>query len=349
MKNIKHLLFLIVFTPVVLNLSSCKTEAETMPDTNEVKVRTASVESKAISLPINSSGKLYSSYESKRSFKIPGIVSKIYVKEGQSVSRNTLMAELDLVEMKARVAQAKSAYGKAQRDRDRANRLYADSVATLEQLQNAGTAMDVAASDLKVAEFNLRHSAIYAPDVGRVLKKFVEEGELINSGTPVLLFGSSRNGWVMRVGVSDKQLIRLQIGDEASIKFDVYPDIMFAAKVTEIEAVANPYTGTFEVKLQVEPTQYKLYSGFIGKVELRPSLKQTYSIIPVESLVEADENKGYVYEVMQSRNEVRKLEVQIEQIFEKQLMVISGLENVEEVVTYGTAYLTDGSRIKIIY
>jgi RND family efflux transporter MFP subunit len=264
------------------------------------------------------------------------------------VVKNTLLAKLDLVEMQARVNQAKSAQEKAQRDLERVKKLYRDNVVTLEQLQNANTALEMATADVSVAEFNLRHAAIYAPNKGKILKRLAEEGELLGAGTPVFLYGSFFDGWVIRAGVTDQQILRLRIGDAAQVFFDAYPQKIFAARVTEIEAVANPYTGTFEVELQLKNSDFQLYSGFVGKVRIMPANSRTYSIIPVEALIEGAQKEGFVYEAIPDANQVKKRNIKIDRIYGDFLLVTSGLEGVNEVVTLGSSYLSENSLIDII-
>ena len=348
MKAIKIILILILLHIMVINITSCDTKANLTAQSNKINVQTARVREKILSLPINTSGKLYTSAESKLSFKFPGIIARIYADEGQMVSKNKLLAELDLIEIKAKVSQARSAVRKAQRDLERVKRLYADSVATLEQLQNATTAFDIATSDVKIAEFNLRHATIYAPENGKILKRLAEEGELLGSGTPVFLYGSYRNGWVIRAGVTDLQIVRLQIGDTAHVLFDAFPDKIFKARVSEIEAVANPQTGTFEVELQLEDKKVQLYSGFVGKVRIMPSNSQTYSIVPIEALVEGVENDGFVYQVNREKNRVKKHKIKIDRIYNDSLLITHGLESVKEVVTIGAPYLNENSIVNII-
>jgi RND family efflux transporter MFP subunit len=199
-----------------------------------------------------------------------------------------------------------------------------------------------------VAEFNLRHSTIYAPENGKILKRFAEEGELLGAGNPVFLYGSNNEGWVLRAGVTDRQIIQLRIGDQAIITFDAYPNKKFLAKLSEIEAVANPYTGTFEVEVQLDHSNVHLYSGFVGKVTILPGIVKDYSIIPIESLIEGDLNEGYVFSADQENNRVIRHLIKIDKIVGDKMLVYSGLENVDQVVTYGAPYLTANSLINII-
>ena len=88
------------------------------------------------------------------------------------------MAQLDLSEIEAHSDQARAAFEKAGRDLARVKKLYDDNVTTLEQLQNATTAFEIASSQVRVAEFNLHHSSIFAPVNGKILKRFVNNTNL---------------------------------------------------------------------------------------------------------------------------------------------------------------------------
>ena len=333
---------------IMASLSACGPEAETTPVEKATPVQSIIVHKEKISIPIHTSGKLYASTESKLSFKIQGIVEKISVREGQTVAKNTILATLDLVEMQARVHQARSAFQKAERDLERIRRLYADSVVTLEQMQNTKTALEVAKSDLEVAEFNLRYSKIIAPERGKILKKFAEEGELIGAGNPLFLFGAEQQGWVMRAAVTDRQIIALKLGDRAEIQFDAYKDHVFPASVSEIQAIANPYTGTFEVELRLQPTKLELYSGFVGRVNLLPEAQESYFVLPLEALVEGDGLNGDVFHVDRDKMRVHRQSIKITALLDDQLLVQSGVQEGQEIVTFGSSYLNDNGLVEVV-
>ena len=348
MKLIVYMIIPILLLPSLVTLSSCKSKIENQENATKINVQVTPVIEKTLAVPINTSGKLYHSKESKLSFKIPGIVAHIYVDEGQPLKKGTLLAALDMIEMRAKANQAHTVYQKAQRDLERAKRLYADSVVTLEQLQNATSALDIATSEVKIVDFNLHHSEIYAPEDGIVLRRFVEEGELIGSGNPVFLYGANIDDWVLRCGVTGKQIIQLRIGDQGTINFDAYPDQKFSAKIKEFQAVANPNTGAYEVKLKLDPSNIQLFSGFIGQVIIIPSIGQKYSIVPVESLVEGNEKEGYVYAYNRTSNSATKHKVSIGHIVKSKILIDSGLENINEVITFGAPYLTEHTEVNIV-
>ncbi|MGC4022693.1 MAG: hypothetical protein QM734_12475 [Cyclobacteriaceae bacterium] len=121
------------------------------------------------------------------------------------------MASLDLTEIDAQVAQAKNNLDKTQRDLDRGKRLLKDSAATLEQIQNLTTAHNVAEESFRIASFNRQFSTIRANTSGKVIRKFANEGELVGSGTPVLMVNSSaQNEWIVKIGLPDVDWVRVE-------------------------------------------------------------------------------------------------------------------------------------------
>jgi RND family efflux transporter MFP subunit len=337
----------IVFLSVLLMLTSCREHNSTRETVAEVRVRTTPVIEEAFSVPIHSVGTLVSSDEVKLSFKTGGIISGISVKEGQKVRKGQLLASLDLSEIKAAVSQAENGYQKALRDYTRAENLYRDSVATLELRQNAATALDVAKSNLDVARFNLNHSSIVAPDNGIILKQLAKANELISAGYPVFLFGSSGKSRKVRTNLSDRDIVRINIGDSATVAFDAWPSVKFRAVVDQTAGMSDPYTGTYETELSIDEKGYKLVSGFIADVQIFPSAKSSFTMVPIGSIVEANGHDGYVYAVTDSST-VRKLKIDI-QTLRGDKAAISGLPvSVTEIISEGVAWLKDGMKVIVV-
>jgi RND family efflux transporter MFP subunit len=337
----------VVFILVFLG-QSCQTKETKAQRVIKTPVRLAPVVRKEIARKLFTYGRLSTKGEMKLSFKIGGIIERIFADEGQRVKKGQLLARLDLSEINAQVRQAQSAYEKAKRDKDRIERLYEEKAATLEQFQNVQTAFQVAQSQLSAAEFNLRYSEIHAPSRGRILKRLMEENELVGTGTPVFFFASTEKDWVVRVGVSDRDLVRLRLNDPATVTFDAYPGETLQARVSEIVESADPKTGTYEIELKIDSGDKRLVSGFVAKVDIFPSTKRPHFIIPVDALVEAEGDKGYVYTVDKETMTAKRIPIAIGFLVGDKVAVESGLEDTAEVVTEGAPYLLDGKEVEII-
>ena len=311
-----------------------------------IPVRVAPVEYGAVSNPIRSTGIVSTSEEIKLSFKTGGIVEQTYVDEGMKVKKGQDLAQLNTTEIKAQVAQAKSLYQKALRDLERAENLYEDSVATLEMKQNAETALNISKSVLEAAYFNLNHSKIKAPKSGIILKQIIRENELVAPGYPIYILGIHAENWILRTGLADRDMVKVQLGDSAKVTLDAWPGDKFTARVSQVAEVSDPITGTYEIELQLDPTDRHLATGFIAKLEILPAQQDSFYLIPIESLIEINNHEGYVF-IPGPDHHATKIKVTLAMLVDGQAAISKGLADVDEVITAGSSYLKSGDLIKI--
>jgi multidrug efflux system membrane fusion protein len=325
---------------------ACRDNNGKIETAKPVPVRVYEVVSGRYPVIIHSSGRLSTSREQKLSFKTGGIIREIMVNEGQSVRKEDVLARLDLSEIGPQVDQAREAFEKAERDYDRAVNLYHDSVATLEQLQNALTLLQISRSNFDIASFNLRHSTIVAPSKGRILKKLMEENEMAGSGYPVFLFGSTEGNWIVRINVTDRDRVRLHNGDTAVIKLDAFPGEIFRAEVSELSNAADPYTGTFEVELMLKTQgRHTLLTGMIARAEIYADRGEMVSVVPVEAIMKGSGNTAHIYEVVNGLPVKR--DITILEIRKEDVLVSADLKAGSLVITDNLNALSDSTAIII--
>lgn len=311
-----------------------------------IPVKLTKVETSVRGEPVRVSGTVASLEEARLSFKIGGMVSRVFVKEGQAVRKGQLLAILDQTEIDAQVNQARYASEKSDRDMQRVKNMLKDTAATLEQLQNATTGYDVAQQNLRIATFNQSYSKIISPLDGTVTKKLINEGELTGPGTPAILITSTRkNDWVIRAGISDKDWARIKTGDGASLKLDAYPEQSFRGQVTNMAQSADPVSKLYEVEIKIDPAGSRLATGLYAKVELTPSQSRSYALVPVEAVVEGNGSEGFVY--VNDKGKAKRLAVTIGYLDGNKVLISGGLEGVSEVITTGSGFLTEGAAIVV--
>jgi multidrug efflux system membrane fusion protein len=317
-------------------------------DESAVAVKLTPVQVGEYSLPIASSGLIATENESRLSFKIAGIVSKIYVKEGQSVTKGQLLASLDLTEINAQVSQAKNNVDKTKRDLERGQRLLKDSAATIEQLQNLQTAFQVADEAYRIASFNQQYATIRANQSGKVIRKLINEGELVSPGAPALIINAAaQNNWLVKIGLPDVDWVRVKLGDRVKVTTDAYPNTTFEGVVSTINEGADAISGLYQAEVKVNPGNKKLASGLFAKVQIIPAEKTKLWIVPIEALVEGAGKQAYVFVANTDQKTVRKVSVNIAYLEGTQAYLLNGVEEVREVITAGSAFLTENSTITI--
>ena len=337
----------IAWTAALVACGGSGVRGETSADEEPVAVRTAPVEEEALAIPVGASGTLGPKEEIALSFKVGGVIDRVLVDAGARVRAGDTLAALDLREIDAGVARAQSGTEKAERDLARVRRLYDDSVATRAQVQDAETAARIARADLDAARFNRRYAVIVAPARGVLLRRLAEPGEIIAPGIPVVLLGSRGRGTVMRVGLADRDVVRVQLGDSARVRLDALPQRVFDGVVSEVAAAAEPGTGTYAVEIAV-PTAVDLAAGLVGRVEIRPSRSQRMMIVPIEAILEADGTEATVFALSADGRRAERRRVTVAFIAGDRVAIGRGLTGVQVVVTEGAAYLRDGDIVRIM-
>jgi len=296
------------------------------------------------------SGNLSTESQARLSFKTGGVIDRIYVKEGEMVRRGQLLATLKSTEISAQVNQVQLQVEKAKRDYARVQNLYRDSVATLEQLQNARTGLQIAEQAMQQANFNQQYSKIYAMQDGFVVKKMKNEGELAEPGGPVLFVGavSGSSKWILTAGVADREWAELDKGNTAEVTVEAFAGQSFPAVVSKKALAADPATGSFLIELQVDFGKLQPAIGMFGKARIKTNRETKSFAIPYESLLEANGNKGFVF-ASQDGKTVKRVEVSISKMNDQTVEVSSGLEGYTYVVSSGSPYLSDKSIIRAIH
>ncbi|HEY5825548.1 MAG TPA: efflux RND transporter periplasmic adaptor subunit [Cyclobacteriaceae bacterium] len=333
-------------------LQSCtdsKGKNNTIPKGSEpIPVKVMALEQSNTSSVIITSGQLTTDDETLLSFKTGGVISSVLVKEGDQVKKGQLIATLDFTEINAQVSLARHNYEKAQRDFQRATNLYKDSVATLEQLQNSQTGLSVAKEQLDAANFNRNFSEIHAPANGYVLRKFVNAGQVVGVGDPVLMTnGASQSKWILKTGVSDKQWGAIEINDRAKVKIDAFPNQLFESRVIRKSEKADPQTGAFSVDIELLNAGSKLANGMFGSAELQSGEASTSWSVPYESVLDANGNEGFVFITLDNKTAIKQ-PVIIESFNGKTIRISKGLEKANVLIVAGSAYLADLSPIQIV-
>lgn len=332
---------------LVCALTACRNEnpREQAPD-KVLNVMVQPVKMLEYATPVRATGFLGTTKEMKLSFKTGGILKRLPVREGEKIRQGEVLAELDLSEIQAQVNQARIGLEKAERDLTRAGNLYRDSVVTLEQFQNAQSAYELASSQKKVADFNLQHSRIKAPANGTVQKLLAETNEVLGAGYPVLLFASTESDWVVRTTLTDKDIVKLALGDSGRVYMDAFPGREFRGEITELGSIADPVTATYEAELLIHEAHPQFRTGYICRAELIPGKPSRSLVVPIESLVDASDRSAIAFVYEQGLAIKRRL--RIGAILDEQVEVLEGISEGELVITEGSRFLVGDEQVNAL-
>ncbi|SME90587.1 RND family efflux transporter, MFP subunit [Tistlia consotensis] len=274
-------------------------------------------------------------HEATMSAQTAGRVLELPYDVNDYVPKGALILRLTDVEQQAAVHQAEAAYEEARANFSRIETLFSHGTASKAAFDAARARRDTAQAALRTAQQQLDYTAVMAPYAGYVTKRFVQVGEEVQPGQP-LITGISLDA--LRVSVRIPQTAAAAIRRYATA--DILLDGTGARRVAATKVVVFPYadpeTHSFTVRLELPQRDLGLFPGETVKCAFEIG-EATRLLIPVSALVQRSEVSG-VY-VVQGR-EVALRQLRLGHRLDDKVEVLAGLSAGELIAADPVAAVT---------
>lgn len=287
---------------------------------------------------VQASGLLGYKREADLSFNAPGVVATIYVDAGDTVRRGQRLATLRRTSVGSNADEAALARQNAERDLARTQELYERGFVSEARLEDARLAVERARDS----------SVLTAPADGVILRRRAEPALSVGAGSPVLSFGETGSGVVVRAPVASSAAARVRIGDVVIVRIAGLESETRQGRVSRVGAKGDASTGAFEVEIEIEHAE-GLRSGMVAAVEIGAAASpttQSAMIVPTLSLLDARADQGVVF-VVDAQGIARRRPVRTAGVTQNGVLVIEGLQAGERVVSAGAAYVRDGEPVRL--
>lgn len=289
-------------------------------------------------------------------FRVGGMIIKTYVTEGTFVKKGQLMAQLDtsdfLLEYEAKKAQFQTNKSILERNK----RLLERQAISQQDYEIANANFQSAKSSYQYAQNQLEYAQLRAPFSGSVEKKFVENYQKINAGEPIYKI---INPDVLEVKFTlPENEVAIGRAAEFYIEFDNLRGESFSAKIKEIvdasvDGAGIPVTLAISDK-NFKPDTYNIKAGFACRVKVvvePEKFNKNYSLVPITAIFAKDSepSKSFVWIFNAENNEVVSRQVTTAGLVgSDNIIVQSGLDSGERVVTAGVYQLVDGQKVNLL-
>ena len=176
------------------------------------------------------------------SSRIIGTVQQVMVDDNQDVKKGDVLIKLDPRDFEVQVKAAQANYSKAHKDLGRFQgftNLGPTERPVFDQYQANAL---VTEADLQKAQLQYEYTNIVAAEDGKIGKRSVETGELIQPGQALMALVEP-NPWI-EANFKESQVSNIRVGQEVEIKIDAIPGHTFTGKV---ESIAPGSGSTFSL------------------------------------------------------------------------------------------------------
>lgn len=337
-------------------LTGCSVEkADAPPERPAVLITTTKVEARPVEELEQSLGRLESDVDPRIAAEVSGRVLSIMVQAGQAVRRGEVLAQLDAADYRLAVERASADLNRLealaeqqQRQVDRYRTLVKENFFSINALDEVETQlaatraqMIAARSGLAQARNNLDRTLIRAPAAGVIARRLVSVGDYIGAGNPLFELNTDQT---LRVVMPFPEVLgsRLAVGQTLRLSAPTAPEIRLEAPITEIRPVIGSQNRAIEVLAEVRnPGGWRAGGSVTGEVVLKR--REGALVIPPLALVRRPAG-SVVYVVTGDEAKERVVEVGVRSA--DFIEVVKGLEVGETVAVEGSAYLSDGAKVR---
>jgi len=199
---------------------------------------------------------------------------------------------------------------------------------------------------LKIAETQLDNTIIRAPISGKVTSISVSPGEMVSAAIPLLVILDTSELYV-RAGIAESDIASVQIGQQAEILIDAFPQKKFKGEIVTKGAAIDPTTKSVEIKIKIIEPEVEVPPGVFARVNILVKNNPEALIIPVTALTRKGDQL-YVFVFNQGKGVVEKRAVVTGVTEGDRAEILEGVQEGEEIVVMGNLTLEDGDQVRVI-
>lgn len=342
---------------IVDNIQRDRERAARLSQGRSISVVTAYPERMTIVPKLEFSGSLDPEWQADVAAKVDGRIEKVYVREGDVVTKGQVLAILEQTDTNANLIIAQGSFldaqtnlRKAETDLQRYEELFKRGAVSQKAVDDYRFARDNAAAKLESARGTLQGmeskstgTVLVAPEDGIVSKRYYQEGYYAKAGTPIIAVADISSLKTI-IHIPEGQISGVDVGNEAVIKVPAYGDKKIVGEVTRIAPVADFPSHTFEAEVSVDNSQ-DLRAGIYANVSLVALPKENVLTIPLNAIVMRDDQQT-VY-VANAEGVVQRRVLNIGYTNDQVAEVVSGLTEKDLIVIEGHHKLREGSKINL--
>ena len=342
---------------IVDNIQRDRERAVRLSQGRSISVVTAYPERMTIVPKLEFSGSLDPEWQADVAAKVDGRIEKVYVREGDVVTKGQVLAILEQTDTNANLIIAQGSFldaqtnlRKAETDLQRYEELFKRGAVSQKAVDDYRFARDNAAAKLESARGTLQGmeskstgTVLVAPEDGIVSKRYYQEGYYAKAGTPIIAVADISSLKTI-IHIPEGQISGVDVGNEAVIKVPAYGDKKIVGEVTRIAPVADLPSHTFEAEVSVDNSQ-DLRAGIYANVSLVALPKENVLTIPLNAIVMRDDQQT-VY-VANAEGVVQRRVLNIGYTNDQVAEVVSGLTEQDLIVIEGHHKLREGSKINL--
>lgn len=321
-----------------------KADPSAKAQTKVIPVKVLRLDPQSLNHFVKVQGNVEASRNMTVSPQMPGKITAIYVKEGQTVKAGAKLAQIDDQVMRKNMAQLQTGLELAKTVFAKQKALWDKQIGTEIQYLQAENQVKTLEQQMATLETQLEMYQIVAPIDGTIEKVVPKVGELASPGYPAFRI-VNKSELVIKGEFAESYIPYIRTGDAVKVSFPVL-NKEISAKVSRIGEEINPMNRTFTVEVAL-PANAQVKPNMLGEVSVNDQNKANIILLPI-SAVQKGEETDYVYVAVNQGGKFvaarRNITLGLSQ--GDQVEVLSGLASGDQLITTGLQDMSEGQEVQ---
>jgi RND family efflux transporter MFP subunit len=277
-----------------------------------------------------------------------GIITGVYVKEGQRVVNGQKMFQLDNSILVNSINEIKNQLTLAQTAYERQKRLWDQKIGSEMQYLQAKTNKEALENKIRTLNSQLKNYRVTAPFSGIVDDLIATKGDLASPQTPLAQIVNLRDMYI-ESDVAENYLTSIKKGSKVVVSLNAIGKEIIT-KITQVGNTISPDNRTFKVRINIPNKKGEIKPNLLADIKIKDFDVKEAIVIP-SRLVQIDENgNNFVFTITEKDNKkiVAKNLINVASNYENKSFITSGLSKEDVLIDEGSRSVSSEQEVSLI-
>lgn len=283
--------------------------------------------------------------------EMSGTLTRVYVKEGQKVSKGQVLATIDDGGLSQQVAQLQIQADLAKTTFERQERLWNQKIGSEIQYLQAKSSYEAQQRAVNQLKSQLAKTSVRAPFSGVIDDVITDQGSVVLPGQSQLMRIVNLDDMYIETDVPESYISNVTVNKTVKVEFPILGKSL-ETKVRQAGNFINPANRTFKIEVAVPNKDKSIKPNLTAKLKINDYSNEKAILIPLSIISENADGEQYVY-IIENKNadnegNAKRVIIQTGKSQGDVIEVTKGLENNVELIQEGARSVNDGQTVKVI-
>ncbi|WP_179009152.1 efflux RND transporter periplasmic adaptor subunit [Winogradskyella forsetii] len=280
-----------------------------------------------------------------------GILTHVYVKEGQKVRKGQVLAKIDDGGLSQQIAQLKIQSDLAKTTYERQKRLWDQNIGSEIQFLQAKSTYESQQEAVNQLQQQIAKTTVKAPFSGTIDDVITEQGSVVAAGQTPLMRIVNLDDMYIEVEVPESYVSNVVKGKKVQVELPVLGKTI-DTEIRQVSDFINPANRTFTAEIEVPNKDKDIKPNLTARLKINDYTSENAILIPQSVISENAEGEQYVYVVSNKNAEnagtAKRVIIGTGKTQGDIIEVTNNLEQGAEIIKEGARSVKDGQSVEVI-